>query len=84
MKYEKLNAEIIEFGENEFMAGSWNGSSCSDYTNTGKWGATHSCSLVTGGGNDFQCGGHTCSGYTACTFHRQPCNSWGFTCFGYA
>ena len=37
MKYEKASAEIIKFGEDEFMTGSgnWNGGYCKNYGSCG-------------------------------------------------
>lgn len=82
MKYEKMSAEIIEFGENEFMAGSYEDGECYDYTHSGRY-ATHSCGHVTHRyGDSYHCEGHYCSGYV-CLFY-STCASDNFTCWGYA
>ena len=86
MKYKKAKVEIIEFGENEFMAGSWDpaSGSCSGYTHTGGAGATHACGTVTDigegiwGSRRYSCSSHSCTNYAGSD------GSGEFTCWSYA
>ena len=69
MKYEKMTAEIIIFGEDEFMtiSGQWTPNNhCVNKSGYGDWGSYHDCPLVTRTntsvpilGRHFLCSGHS-------------------------
>ena len=79
MKYEKASAEIIKFGEDEFMTGSgnWDGGYCNNYSNRG-----YSCGHVT------HCDryglGIPCSNWFECDEFGLFDMDMGFLCNGFA
>ena len=90
MKYEKPEAEVVEFENSEFMAGSMIDGRCAGYTDP----VGHSCTTYTsgsscgswstpsfGGGSCGTYDGHKCYGYTDSNHpSSSPCAEYGVTC----